>query len=173
MPGRWWVTSLRTAPTTIESSRGVKGGDGEPDCQSAHTELASDGQKPHRDLGRPSAVQLIFGRRITKRTAGRFRTRVFTADVDPSLYLDYKRSRIRQYYKGGRALGTETTINDTRDFGISRALSHLSDLRTIGREANRRLLDAQRMSHRCVISPQSRAWHSCSPRPTPASSSRV
>ena len=69
-----------------------------------------------------------------------------------SLHLDYKRSRVKQYYKQGCALRTETTINDTRDFGIGRDLSHLSDLRTIGREANRRLLNAQRMSQRCAIS---------------------
>ncbi len=51
--------------------------------------------RDHLDLGRPSGVQLIFGRRTTKRTPGRFRTRVFTSDVDPSLYIDYKRSRIK------------------------------------------------------------------------------
>jgi hypothetical protein len=70
--------------------------------------------------------------------------------VDPSLHLDYKRSGIKQYYKQGRALRTETTINDPRDFGIGRSLSHLAELRTIGREANRRLLDAQRVSQNCA-----------------------
>lgn len=108
--------------------------------------------RDHLDLGRPDGVQLIFGRRVTRRTPGPFRTRVLTTGVDPSLHLDYKRSRIKQYYKQGRALRTETTVNDTHDFGIGRDLSHLSDLRTIGREANRRLLDAQRMSQRCAIS---------------------
>jgi hypothetical protein len=108
--------------------------------------------RDHLDLGRPDQVQLIFDRRITRRTPGRFRTRVITAGVDPSLHVDYKHSRIKQYYKQGRALRTETTINDTRDFGIGRNLSHLPDLVTIGREANRRLLDAQRTSQRCAIS---------------------
>jgi hypothetical protein len=28
------------------------------------------------DLGRPDQVQLLFGRRVTKQTPGRFRTRV-------------------------------------------------------------------------------------------------
>src|SRR5512147_2669884 len=37
------------------------------------------------DLGRPDQVQLIFDRRITKRTPGRFRTRVITEGVVPSL----------------------------------------------------------------------------------------
>lgn len=107
--------------------------------------------RDHIDLGRPDCIQIIFARRITRRTPGRFRTRVLTTGADPSLHLDYKRSGIKQYYKHGRALRTETTINDPRDFGIGRDLSHLSDLRTIGREANRRLLDAQRISQHCTI----------------------
>jgi len=69
------------------------------------------------DLGRPDNVQLIFERRVTKRTPGRFRTRVVTEGVLPSLYVDYKSSRIKQYFKEGQALRTETTINDTYDFG--------------------------------------------------------
>ena len=99
------------------------------------------------DLGRPSQVQLIFDRRIDRRTPGRFRTRVITEGVVPSLHVDYKHSRIKQYHKEGRALRTETTINDTRDFGIGRALRNLPLLRQIGFQANRRLLDVQRISH--------------------------
>lgn len=84
------------------------------------------------DLGRPDQVQLIFGRRITKQTPGRFRTRVLTQGVIPSLYVDYKRSRIKQYHKEGRALRTETTINDARDFDLSRRLGNLPALRAVG-----------------------------------------
>jgi hypothetical protein len=51
------------------------------------------------DLGRPDQVQLIFARRVTKRTPGRFRTRVITEGVTPSLHIDYKSSRIKQYHK--------------------------------------------------------------------------
>jgi hypothetical protein len=106
--------------------------------------------RDHIDPGRPSSIQLIFGRRITTRTPGRFRTRILTQDVDPSLHLDYKSSGIKQYYKQGRALLTETTINDPRDSGIGRSLSHFAELRSIGREANRRLLNAQRVSYNCA-----------------------
>jgi hypothetical protein len=56
------------------------------------------------DLGRPDHVQLIFARRITKQTPGRFRTRILTQGVIPSLSVDYKRSRIKRYHKDGRAL---------------------------------------------------------------------
>jgi hypothetical protein len=103
------------------------------------------------DLGRPDQVQLIFGRRVGRRTPGRFRTRVITEGVIPSLHVDYKHSRIKQYHKEGRALRTETTINDPRDFAIRKGLSHLSALRKVGFQANRRLLDVQRISHDCAI----------------------
>ena len=103
------------------------------------------------DIGRPDQVQLIFDRRITKQTPGRFRTRVLTNGVIPSLHVDYKHTRIKQYHKLGRALRTETTINDTYDFEIGRRLSHLPRLREVGRKANRRLLDVQRISHDCTI----------------------
>jgi hypothetical protein len=99
------------------------------------------------DLGRPDHVQLIFGRGVSRRTPGRFRTRVITEGVTPSLHIDYKHSRIKQYHKAGRALRTETTINDSRDFAIRKGLSHLSALRKVGFQANRRLLDVQRISH--------------------------
>ena len=38
------------------------------------------------DLGRPDQVQLIFGRRVNKRTPSRYRTRVITQGVVPSLH---------------------------------------------------------------------------------------
>ena len=103
------------------------------------------------DIGRPDQVQLIFGRRVTKRTPGRFRTRVLTEGVTPTLHVDYKKARIKQYHKEGRALRTETTINDTRDFGIGKRLKNLPALREVGFRANRRLLDAQTISRDCAV----------------------
>jgi hypothetical protein len=103
------------------------------------------------DIGRPSQVQLIFDRRVSKKTPGRFRTRVITNGVVPSLHVDYKNTRIKQYHKEGRALRTETTINNTRDFGIGKLLKNLPELRQIGFQANRRLLDVQKVSHDCSI----------------------
>ena len=103
------------------------------------------------DIGRPSQVQLIFNRRVTSRTPGKFRTRVITEGVVPSLHVDYKSSRIKQYHKEGRALRTETTINNTRDFGIGKLLHNLPQLRKVGFQANRRLLNVQTVSHDCSI----------------------
>ncbi len=103
------------------------------------------------DLGRPDHVGLIFDRRVVLRgrfrTPGRFRTRVLTDGVTPSLHLDYKHSKIKQYHKQGRALRTETTINDTGDFAIGRRLCNLPALREVGLQANRRLLDVERLTH--------------------------
>jgi hypothetical protein len=103
------------------------------------------------DLGRPDQVGLVFDRRIRTRgrhpTPSRFRTRVLTAGVTPSLHVDYKHSKIKQYHKEGRALRTETTINDTGDFSIGRRLCNLPALREVGLQANRRLLDVERLTH--------------------------
>lgn len=103
------------------------------------------------DIGRPEQVQLIFERRVRKDTPGRFRTRVLTQGVVPSLHVDYKNTKIKQYHKEHRALRTETTINNTYDFQINRGLHNLPALREIGFQANRRLLDVQRLSHDCLI----------------------
>jgi len=103
------------------------------------------------DIGRPDKAGLIFGRRIIRKgpraTPGRFRTRVLTDGVVPTLHVDYKHSKIKQYHKEGKALRTETTINDTRDFGIGKRLHNLPALRAAGFTATRRLLDVQKISH--------------------------
>jgi hypothetical protein len=103
------------------------------------------------DAGRPDQVSLIFDRKLMRTgpraTPGRFRTRVITNGVTPSVHIDYKHTRIKQYHKQGRALRTETTINNPGDFGIRKRLTHLPELREIGFSANRRLLGVQRLSH--------------------------
>lgn len=103
------------------------------------------------DIGRPSQVALIFDRKVTRRTPGRFRTRVITAGVAPYLYIDYKHSFIKQYAKEGRALRTETVVNNTRDFAVAKRLHNLPALREVGFSANRRLLSVERISHDCSI----------------------
>ena len=103
------------------------------------------------DLGRPDQMQLIFNRRVTRQTPGPFRTRILTEGVVPSLHVDYKKSRVKQYHKEGQALRTETTINNTYDFEIGRALRNLPALREIGCAANRRLLRVEYLSHDCLI----------------------
>jgi hypothetical protein len=103
------------------------------------------------DIGRPDQVQLLFERRINKRTPGRFRTRVITEGVQPSLRFDYKHCRVKQYFKLERALRTETTFNDTYDFKVGRNIRNLSHLRSIGRNINHRLLTIERVAQNCAI----------------------
>jgi hypothetical protein len=98
------------------------------------------------DAGRLDRVSLIFGRRVIKTTPGRFRTRVLHNGVQPSLHIDYKHSKIKHYHKLNHALRTETTINNTRDFGIGKRLNNLPALREVGFLANCRLLATQRIS---------------------------
>ena len=106
------------------------------------------------DLGRPDRVGLLFPHRITRRTpppAWGYRTRVITDGVEPSLHIEYKSSHVKQYFKEQRALRTETTINNPKDFYIAKAVPNLSHLRDLGDQVNRKLLEVERVSHHCVL----------------------
>lgn len=94
-------------------------------------------------LGRPHEIALLFDRRITRQTPGRFETRVMSDHTIPSILLRYKHNSVKQYFKEGRALRTETTVNDTYDFGIGRSLEHLTEVRERGDAINARLLAAE------------------------------
>jgi hypothetical protein len=122
-------------------------------------------------IGRPGQVGLTFGRRIIRKgrraTPGRFRTRVLTDGVVPTLHIDYKHSKIKQYHKEGKALRTETTINDTRDFGIGKRLDNLPALRAAGFQATRRLLAVEKLSHDPADG-QDVIDRTCQPLTTPA-----
>src|SRR5947209_1675665 len=106
--------------------------------------------RDHLDLGRPDQVVLVFDRKLLPRTPGRFRTRIITRGVDPQLSCTYKSSRLKQYFKLGRALRTETVIGDTRDFGIGRRVcaKNWTALRAVGETANRRLCDVEAQTAR-------------------------
>jgi hypothetical protein len=108
------------------------------------------------DLGRPEQVQLIFARKMQSKTAtdGRCRTRIVTEGVVPSLHVYYKNTHLKQYHKRqpqGAGLRTETTINNTYDFGVGRRLKNLAALRQIGFAANRRVLEVEQLTHDCHI----------------------
>ena len=106
--------------------------------------------RDHLDVGRPDHVVLIFDRKVMPRTPGRFTTRVVTRGVDPQLSCTYKSSRLKQYFKLGKALRTELVIGDTRDFGIGRRVCAMNwnALRAVGDSANRRLCDAEAQTAR-------------------------
>ena len=104
------------------------------------------------DLGRPDRVRLLVDRQVRANTPGEFSTRIVTEGIQPSLHVDYKRCHIKQYFKERRALRTETTFNDTYDFGIGRGLSNFAYLRTLGLCINTRVLHLERTAHDCGLS---------------------
>ena len=104
------------------------------------------------DLGRPDRVQLIFDRVVTKKTPGRFRTRVIQDGVHPSLHINYKNFDLKQYFKEGRGCRTEGTFRNPNDFGINKGLVNLPYLQKLGRQINRRLLEVERVSHNSGLS---------------------
>jgi hypothetical protein len=108
------------------------------------------------DIGRPDKVQIIFDRKILSTTPGRFQTKVITKGVEPVIQAHYKHSKVKQYYKEGRALRTETTVNDPYDFGIKRTLTAETwqQLRQLGDQTNDRLLDAQLQACSCAPDPE-------------------
>src|ERR1019366_8602021 len=67
------------------------------------------------DIGRPDKVNIVFGRIIR---------------------LHDKKTQVKQYLKEGRALRTETTINQPRDFKIGKELTNLAALAEVGYNAN-------------------------------------
>src|SRR5450755_91429 len=74
-------------------------------------------------LGRPDQIAVVFGRRVNRQTPGRFHTKIINRGVEPSIQVHYRASKVKQYFKEGRGLRTETTVNDTRDFQIGRLLT--------------------------------------------------
>jgi len=107
-------------------------------------------------IGRPEEVAVVFGRRVQRNTPGQFRTRVFGPGVEVKMDFAYKRSRVKQYLKQGRAFRIETVINKPADIGCLARLEHRPELIGKCRAVNRRLPRAP---------PQRRAP---APNPTPA-----
>ena len=102
-------------------------------------------------IGRPNQIAMVFARRVQKNTPGIFRTRVFGAGTEVKLDFHYKKSRVKQYLKEGRAIRIETVINDPSDLAIKRRLSHLPELQEKARAVNRRLLMIERAGQGCAI----------------------
>jgi hypothetical protein len=107
------------------------------------------------DLGRPDRVSLLFPIRFgryTRPPKNGYRTRVITEGVNPTLHVEFKRSHVKQYFKEERALRTETTINDPRDFSINKGIENLDRLREVGQSVNAKLLELERVTQDCALS---------------------
>jgi hypothetical protein len=140
--GYWWELSMRQ----IEVSRTLVFD--QPRHGRAFFEALVAG---NLDLGRPDQVELIFGRQVRSTTPGVFATRVVTRGVDVTINAGYRHSRVKQYFKEGRALRIETVINDPTDLGVLRRLPHLDELQAKARDVNRRLLDHEHVGQGCVL----------------------
>ena len=103
-------------------------------------------------LGRPDQAAVIFARRVNSRPPGRFHTKVFNRGDGAAIQIHFRASKVKQYFKEGRALRTETTVNDTRDFGVGRLLTdeNWDALINIGHQINQRLLDHQLDACQCA-----------------------
>ena len=103
-------------------------------------------------LGRPDQAAVIFGRRVNRQTPGKFHTKIFNRGVEAAIQIHFRASKVKQYFKEGRALRTETTVNDTRDFGVGRLLTDANwdALIDIGHQINQRLLDHQLDACQCA-----------------------
>ena len=88
------------------------------------------------NVGRPDHVQLIFDRRVTRRTPSR--CRVITEGVTPSLPTNTPVSITRKAVRPKQSLTTLTTSASADDYATSMLSS--------GFAANRRLLCVQRMT---------------------------
>jgi hypothetical protein len=143
--GYWWERSM----AQVEVSRTI--------CfaQPRHARAFFDALvTDNLDLGRPDTMEIIFDRRIVtgpqRATRGTFKTKVITRGAEVTLNAFYRRSRIKQYLKEGRALRIETVINSPTDLRIGRHLACLSELQDAGRAINNRLLHTERAGQDCV-----------------------
>jgi len=103
------------------------------------------------DIGRPDHVEIIFGRKVSRDTTTTFHTAIDRHNEGVVVNANFKHSRIKQYLKDGRALRIETVINNPTDLGVLRRLQHLDELQAKARDANRRLLDTQRVGQGCLL----------------------
>ena len=112
--GYWWELSMRQ----VEVSRTIVF-DAPRRARAFFEALVAD----NIGVGRPEEVSVVFARQVRKTTPGVFRTRVFTQGTQVKLDLGYKRCRVKQYLKEGRALRIETVVNHPRDWASCRAWS--------------------------------------------------
>ncbi len=140
--GYWWELSVRQ----VEASRTLVFDDPRR-ARGSFEALVAD----NIGIGRPHEVAAMFNRRVTRRTSGIFRTRVFGPGTEVQLEFRYEHSRVKQYLKEGRALRIETVINKPSDVGCQARLHNLPTIVAEGRDVNRRLLLIERAGQGCAI----------------------
>jgi hypothetical protein len=96
------------------------------------------------DCGRSTRGAAAPDRRISRRTPGSFRTRVLTVGVEPT-------GRLRRRPQSTVHSRQMPVPVDYRLWTVDARRRRADHLRRIGRNANRRLLTVERLSHNCTI----------------------
>jgi hypothetical protein len=144
--GYWWELSMRQ----IEVSRTIAF-TAPRFARSFFDALVTD----NLTVGRADQLEIIFGRRINggrkRPTVTDTKTKVVHDGDMVTLNAYYKHSRVKQYFKDGRALRIETVVNSPTDFAVKRRLEHLPELAAKARAVNDRLLDTETAGQDCVL----------------------
>jgi hypothetical protein len=90
------------------------------------------------------------GRKPKDQADGVFKTAIDRNNQGVTINALWRRSRVKQHLKDGRALRVETVVNSP-DLGCGRLLPNLNDLQARARDCNRRLLRAERAGQGCVL----------------------
>lgn len=138
----WWELSMRQ----VEVSRTVVFDDPRR-ARGFFQALISD----NIGIGRPEQVCAVFARQVRSTTKSVFQTRIFTPGTEVKLDFSYRKSRVKQYLKEGRALRIETVINKPYDLGVLARICHFNELVDKARQVNRRLLMIERAGQDCAI----------------------
>jgi hypothetical protein len=80
--------------------------------------------------------------------------------VSPSLHIEYRNFDLKQCFKEGRALRTEGTFRNPKDFNVNKGLSNFGYLQEIGRHINRRLLNSTNSFRQHSLPENKRRRHS-------------
>jgi len=86
----------------------------------------------NRTIGQPNKLTLIFGRRITRRHAGKLQTVIEDLNLpNPVIRSHYRKGFLKQYVRDRFILRTETATNNvSTDYGIRKAVENLAQLQT-------------------------------------------
>jgi len=84
----------------------------------------------NRAIGQPKKVTIIFGRRVTRRHAGKLQTVIEDLNRgNPVIRSHYQHGFAKQYVRDRRLLRTEPASNDVTDYGVNKGVENLPALR--------------------------------------------
>lgn len=85
----------------------------------------------NRTIGQPNKITTIFGRKVTKRHHGKLQTEIEDMHLsNPVIRSHYRNGFIKQYVRDHLILRTEPATNNVTDYGVRKAVTGLSDLRS-------------------------------------------